>query len=138
SEEKIIKYLLAENQAKIFWDIDDFFLENPHNQTGKFIRKYKRNWSYYHTNPFEWIFDEFSKEKNIQIIGTAKSVGQAKVVGNILEKQLHENPDSLSKTALVLSEKSLLIPALYALPKSVKTLNITLEYSARNNPIQFL
>jgi len=138
SEEKIIKYLLAENQAKIFWDIDEFFLENPHNQAGKFIRKYKRNWSYYHTNPFEWIFDEFSKEKNIQIIGTTKSVGQAKVVGEILEKQLHKNPDSLSKTALVLSEKSLLIPVLYALPKNVETLNITLEYSARNNPIQFL
>ncbi len=138
SEEKIIQHLLKEKQAKIYWDIDKVFLEDSHNQAGYFIRNIKKNWKHYDSNPFEWIFDEFSKEKNIQIIGTAKSVGQAKVVGQVLEKQIDENPESLNKTALVLSEKSLLIPVLYALPESVKSLNITLEYSARNNPIQFL
>lgn len=138
SEEKIIKYLLAENHAKIYWDIDKFFLENINNQAGKFIRRSKNKWSYYNSNPFEWIFDEFSQEKQIKIIGTAKSVGQAKVVGKILENQIDKAPEILNKTALVLSEKSLLIPVLYALPKNVESLNITLEYSARNNPIQFL
>lgn len=138
SEEKILQYLLKENQAKIYWDIDRTFLEDSHNQAGHFIRKSKKEWKHFDSNPFEWVFDEFSKEKNIKIIGTAKSVGQAKVVGEILEKQINENPESLSKTALVLSEKSLLIPVLYALPENVKSLNITLEYSARNNPIQFL
>jgi len=138
SEEKIIQYLLSENKAKIYWDIDRCFLENRHNQAGYFIRRIKEKWSYYKSNPFEWIFDEFSKEKNIHIIGTPKSIGQAKVVGEILEKQLTKNPENIGKTALVLSEKSLLIPILYALPKNVENLNITLEYSARNNPIQFL
>lgn len=138
SEEKIIQYLLKENQAKIYWDIDKSFLEDSHNQAGYFVRNIKSSWKYYNSNPFEWISDEFSKEKNIHIIGTAKSVGQAKVVGQIIEKQTRENPDSLNKTALVLSEKSLLIPVLYALPENVNSLNITLEYSARNNPIQFL
>lgn len=138
SEEKIIKHLLRENKASIYWDTDRAYLENKYNQAGYFTRKIKQNWSYYKSNPFEWIFDEFSKDKNIHIIGAAKSIGQAKVVGEILEKQLAENPDSLSKTALILSEKSLLIPVLYSLPESVGTPNITLEYSARNNPIQFL
>jgi len=138
SEEKIIQYLLSENKAKIYWDIDRYFLENRHSQSGYFIRKIKEKWSYYKSNPLEWIFDEFSKEKNIHIIGTSKSIGQAKVVGEIIEKQLTENPESIHKTALILSEKSLLIPILYALPKNVDNLNITLEYSARNNPIQFL
>lgn len=138
SEEKIIQYLLKENQAKIYWDIDRTFLEDSHNQAGHFIRKSKKEWKHFDSNLFEWVFDEFSKEKNIKIIGTAKSVGQAKVVGEILEKQINENPESLSKTALVLSEKSLLITVLYALPENVESLNITLEYSARNNPIQFL
>lgn len=138
SEEKIIQSLLKENKAKIYWDIDKSFIEDTYNQAGHFIRKYKNNWSYYKTHPFDWITDEFSKEKNINIIGTAKSIGQAKVVGKILENQLNANPKSLSKTALVLSEKSLLIPVLYALPSNVDRLNVTLEYSARNNPIQFL
>lgn len=138
SEEKIIKHLLRENKASIYWDTDRAYLEDKYNQAGYFTRKIKQNWSYYKSNPFEWIVDEFSKDKNIHIIGAAKSIGQAKVVGEILEKQLAENPESLSKTALILSEKSLLIPVLYSLPESVGTPNITLEYSARNNPIQFL
>ncbi len=138
SEEKIIQFLLQEKKAKIYWDIDKAFIEDTHNQAGYFIRKYKNNWSYYKSNPFDWIGDEFSQNKNIRIIGTAKSVGQAKVVGQIIEQQLEGNPDSLSKTALVLSEKSLLIPMLYSLPGNVEHLNVTLEYSARNNPIQFL
>lgn len=138
SEEKIIKHLLRENKASIYWDTDRAYIENKYNQAGYFTRKIKQNWSYYKSNPFEWIFDEFSKDKKIQVIGAAKSIGQAKVVGEILEKQLAEYPDSLSKTALILSEKSLLIPVLYSLPESVGTPNITLEYSAKNNPIQFL
>ncbi len=138
SEEQIIKYLLKEQQAKVYWDIDTAFLQDSHNQAGHFIRKIKNSWSYYHSHPFEWIFDEFSKEKNIKIIGTAKSVGQAKVVGKIIEDQIENDFESLNKTALVLSEKSLMIPVLYALPANVESLNITLEYSARNNPIQFL
>jgi len=138
SEEKIIQYFLAENRAKIYWDIDRYFLENRQNQTAYFIRKFKEKWSYYKSNTFEWIFDEFSKEKNIHVIGTAKSIGQAKVVGEILEKQFDKNTENINKTALVLSEKSLLMPILYALPKNVENLNITLQYSTRNNPIQFL
>jgi len=102
SEEKIIQYLLLENKAKIYWDIDRYFLENKHSQAGYFIRKIKEKWSYYKSNSFEWIFDEFSKEKNIHIIGTSKSIGQAKVVGEILEKQHTQNPESINKTALVL------------------------------------
>lgn len=138
SEEQIIKYLLKENQAKIYWDIDRVFLQDLDNQTGYFIRKIKNNWNYYNSNPFEWVFDEFSQQKNIKIIGTAKSVGQAKVVGKIIEQIIQKDSESLNKTALVLSEKSLMIPVLYALPANVDSLNITLEYSARNNPIQFL
>lgn len=138
SEEKVIQHLLKEGKTEIYWDIDKVFMEDFYNQAGYFIRKYKKEWAYYNSSPFEWVFDEFSKEKNISIIGTAKSVGQAKVVGNILEHQLSENPESLNKTALILPEKSLLVPLLYSLPENVKNLNITLEYSARNNPVQFL
>jgi len=106
SEEKIIQYLLAQNKAKIYWDIDCYFLENRQNKTGYFIRKFKEKWSYYKSNPFEWIFDEFSQEKNIHIIGTAKSIGQAKTVGEILEKQLDQNPESIHKTSDSVPDKS--------------------------------
>src|SRR5690606_25761928 len=138
AEEKIIKHLLNEKAAQIYFDIDNTFLENPYNLSGHFIRKIKNKWNYFNSNPFDWVFDEFSSAKNIEIIGTPKAIGQAKVVGEIIDNLITQNPDSINKTALVLSEKNLLIPVLYSLPQSVTNLNITLGYSAKNNPIQFL
>lgn len=138
AEEKIIKHLLKQNVANIYFDSDRAFLENTYNLAGHFIRKIKSKWNYFNSNPFEWVFDEFSKVKNIEIIGTPKAIGQAKVVGEIMNNLISENPDNINATALVLSEKNLLIPVLYSLPDSVTNLNITLGYSAKNNPAQFL
>lgn len=138
SEEKIITTLLVLERATIYWDIDVAFVKNKNNLTGKFIQKMKKEWRYFQTHPFQWEVDEFSKPKNIYVFGTSKTVGQAKIVGEILEKHISSDKQAIDKTALILSEKSMLLPVLNAMPASVEHLNITLEYSARNNPIQFL
>jgi hypothetical protein len=137
AEEKIIRHLLSSGQAEIYWDIDETFLNDPYHDAGLFIRRFKQGWREYHTQPFEWIINEFSESKNIKIIGTPKSVGQAKIAGEIIE-QIQQQGSSLDKTALVLGEESLLIPVLYSLPKTVGSLNITMGYSSRNNPAQIL
>src|SRR5690606_38260985 len=100
-------------------------------------RKIKQNWSYYNNQPFNWILEEFSTEKNIQIIGTPKAVGQAKIIGEIVENH-PQNPHNLSKTVIILPEKNLLTSVLYSLPSSAGDLNITLGYPSKNNPVQFL
>jgi hypothetical protein len=139
SEEKIIQQLIASNQAKIYWDADQTFLNDPYHDAGLFLRRFKESWKHYKSNPFEWIVDEFSDFKNIQVIGTPKTIGQAKIVGSIIEKNIIENPNaSLDKVAIVLGEENLLIPMLYALPNSVGALNITMGYSSKNNPAQIL
>ncbi len=137
AEEKIIQHLLTLGQAKIYWDIDYAFLNDPYHDAGLFIRRFKKEWKEYSNQPFEWITDEFSEPKNINIIGTPKTVGQAKIAGELIE-QLTREGYSLDKTALVLGEESMLIPLLYSLPKSVGALNITMGYSSRNNPAQLL
>ncbi|MEZ7515614.1 PD-(D/E)XK nuclease family protein [Flavobacterium frigidarium] len=139
SEEKIIQHLIAVDQAKIFWDADQTFLNDPYHDAGLFLRRFKSNWKHYKSNPFEWIVDEFSQTKNIQVIGTPKTIGQAKIAGMIIEKILDENPmASLDKVAIVLGEENVLVPLLYSLPASVGALNITMGYSSKNNPAQIL
>ena len=139
AEEKIVQELLAVGQAKIYWDADQTFLNDPYHDAGLFLRRFKENWKHYKSHPFEWIVNDFSGTKNIQVIGTPKSVGQAKIAGSILEQTILENPDkSLDKVAVVLGEESLLVPLLYSLPASVGALNITMGYSAKNNPAQIL
>jgi hypothetical protein len=137
AEEKIIQHLLSIGQGKIYWDIDQAFLNDPYHDAGLFIRRFKKEWRQYASQPFEWIVDEFSQSKNINIIGTPKTVGQAKIAGELVE-QLQQHGYSLDKTALVLGEENMLIPLLYSLPASVGALNITMGYSSRNNPAQLL
>ena len=139
AEEKIVQHLLALDQAKIYWDADQTFLNDPYHDAGLFVRRFKENWKHYKSHPFEWIADDFSQLKNIQVIGSPKTVGQAKIAGSIIEKIINENPTrSLDKVAVVLGEENLLIPVLYSLPSSVGALNITMGYSGKNNPSQIL
>jgi hypothetical protein len=139
SEEKIIQHLIAADQAKIYWDADQTFLNDPYHDAGLFLRRFKANWKHYKSNPFEWIVDDFSQTKNIQVIGTPKTIGQAKITGAIIENILNENPTaSLDKVAVVLGEENVLVPLLYSLPSTVGALNITMGYSSKNNPAQIL
>lgn len=135
AEEQIIQKLLKNGLAKVYWDTDDAFLNDTDHGAGYFARRIKQNWSYYKSHPYEWIVDEFKQSKNIEIISTPKSVGQAKIVGTIVE-QLQKNQTNLQKTAVVLSEENLLIPVLYALPNTVASLNVTMNYDSKSNPIQ--
>ncbi|MBF7091089.1 PD-(D/E)XK nuclease family protein [Flavobacterium sp. ALJ2] len=139
AEEKIIQHLIASDQAKIYWDIDKTFLNDPYHDAGLFVRRFKQDWKHYKANSFEWIFDDFSHSKNIQVIGTPKTIGQAKITGSIIEEIITNNPDSsLDKVAVVLGDENMLVPLLYALPSTVGALNITMGYSSKNNPTQIL
>ncbi len=139
AEEKIAQQLIAKDIALIFWDIDAVFLNDVSHDAGLFVRRFKNTWPHYKTNPFEWIVTNYSEEKNIQIIGTAKAIGQAKIVSGIIDKLILEKPNaSLDKVALVLGDENMLIPMLHSLPASVGSLNITMGNSSKNNPIQLL
>jgi hypothetical protein len=139
AEERIIQHLIASDQAKIYWDVDQTFLNDPYHDGGLFVRRFKESWKHYKSNPFEWIVDDFSQSKNIQVIGTPKTIGQAKIAGSIIENIINANPNAtLDKVAVVLGEENLLVPLLYSLPSSVGALNITMGYSSKNNPAQIL
>ena len=139
SEERIIQHLMASDQASIYWDVDQAFLNDPFHDAGLFVRRFKESWKHYKSNHFEWIVNDFSQPKNIQIIGTPKTIGQAKIAGSIIENIINANPDvPLDKFAIVLGEENILVPLLYSLPSSVGALNITMGYSSKNNPAQIL
>ena len=139
AEEQIIQHLMASGQAGIYWDADMTFLNNSFHDAGLFLRRFKESWKHYKSHPFEWIFDDFSKTKNIEVIGTPKSIGQTKIAGSIIAKTIEDNPNvNLDRVAIILGEENMLLPLLHALPETVGALNITMGYSAKNNPAQIL
>jgi len=137
AEERIFQHLLLHEKALVYWDIDYSILQDSFHDAGLFIRKYKKEWKQYANQSFKWIDSHFEQEKNIQIIGTPKTVGQTKIVGNLIEKIQVNNPD-LQNTAVVLGDENLLLPVLYNLPETVESLNITMGYPSKNNPAQLL
>ncbi|MEK8178888.1 PD-(D/E)XK nuclease family protein [Flavobacterium buctense] len=138
AEEKIIQHLLALDKAKIYWDIDETLLHDSFHDAGLFQRKFKSEWIYYKTHPYEWIVNDFTETKNIHVIATSKSIGQAKITGSIIEKHIAKNDSNLQNVAVVLGEENLLLPVLHSLPDSVNALNVTMGFSSKNNPAQLL
>lgn len=137
AEEKIFQHLMLHEKALVYWDIDYAILQDPFHDAGLFIRKYQKEWKQFANQSFKWIETHFEKPKNIQIIGTPKTVGQTKIVGNLIEEIQSKNPD-LQNTAVVLGDENLLLPVLYNLPETVESLNITMGYPSKNNPTQLL
>lgn len=136
AEEKIIQHLLATDIAEIYWDIDQTFINDIQHDAGLFQRRIKSEWNHYKNNNYQWVFDDFKKEKNIQIIGTSKSIGQAMICGDLVQQIAVKN--ELKDTAVVLADENLLLPVLYSLPENVSSLNITMGFVGKNNPAQIL
>ncbi|WP_246124808.1 PD-(D/E)XK nuclease family protein [Algibacter pacificus] len=137
AEETIIQKLLESRLAKVYWDIDSVFINNPKHDAALFTRQHKKNWNYFKKQPFEWITENYSKEKNINIYGVPKNIGQAKYIGTLL-KNIEAETKSLQSTAVVLGDENLLIPVLNSIPASVDALNITMGFPLKSIPLASL
>ena len=120
AEIAIIKELLHNDIANIYWDIDKSFLENTSHDAGVFMRQHK-SWNYYNTHDFNWLGETYNQQKNISVVGIPKNVGQAKYIGELL---IELNQKSLNNTALVLGNESLLFPILTSIPEEIDSVNI--------------
>lgn len=134
SESQIIQGLLQNDLAHIYWDIDDTFITDNVHDAGVFTRAHKLKWNYFKTHPFNWVSSHYKTEKNIEVIGIPKLVGQAKYIGHILE-DISKNNINMSKVAVILGEEQLLIPVLNSIPKSIEKLNVTMGLSLQLVPL---
>ena len=134
SEQTIIRELLQNNLAEMYWDIDAVFFNNKKHSASFFIRKYEAEWAHFKINPFNWITDRYSKDKNITILGVPKNVGQAKQVGTIL-RNLKREKSTLDHTAVILGDENLSIPVLNSIPQGVNALNITMGFPLKTVPL---
>lgn len=132
AEEKLFKKLVKDKRAEIFWDTDEYYLNHELQEAGHSIRRYAKAWI-----PSDWKFRSerlIKDSKNVDIIGAAKKAVQAKVAGNIIREWLEEGKSPIS-IAVVLADESLLLPLLYSMPESVKSVNISMGLSLRSTPL---
>ena len=132
SEIFIVRELLTQDRAQVFWDIDKQMLDDELHQAGRFIRSYISTWPEYKQQPFNQAHAHFHDPKSIKVTQVQQQLGQAKEIGDLLAKM--DNQQDWSKTAVVLADESLLMPLLYALPPSIDKLNITMGFPLDQHP----
>jgi len=128
AESNIIQRILQTKNAEIYWDVDEYYLVDPIHDAGYFIRGHKKKWPYLQENPLKGISSFFLQKKNIQVIGVPKNISQVKYVGALLKEINIENSDLLKRTAVVLSDETLLNPLLNSIPSEIEKVNITMGY----------
>lgn len=133
-EEKIIGSLVKEGKAEIFWDADEYFVNNYEQESGKFLRK---NLKSMRTKSPMWVENNLSKPdgKFVNIIGAPLNIGQVKALAIQLKELSDSNSNDPNKAAVILPDESLLLPVLYSIPADIKKINVTMGFPFKNSPL---
>ena len=119
--------LKSKGIADFYWDYDFKYAnisEDTANKAHYFTRTNLENYKSKYK-----LEKESYPETTIHTIGCSSNIGQTKYTNQLLNTLLKKETDNDNsiKTALILSDESLLIPMLYALPID-KSVNITMGY----------
>ncbi|GAB3759786.1 PD-(D/E)XK nuclease family protein [Spirosoma pomorum] len=87
AEEQIIRVLVEAQKAELFWDADQYYVENPQQEAGEFLRRYQKNgWLFSRENRAD--LQQLSNnllgtDKRIRVIGVPNASMQTKVAGKL-------------------------------------------------------
>lgn len=132
TEEKLIKHFITHFGAEIYWDVDDYYLQDKNQEAGLFFRDYQKDEVFKSTFPAQIPTLIETKKAQIHTYATPLKVNQANIVGTILEKIPKENWE---ETVVILPDEQLLFPVLHSLPEQVDKVNVTMGYPVKNAPV---
>lgn len=133
SEIYIIKKLINENKAKIYFDTDDYYLENFEHEAGNLLRKHIKKLDLKEIN---WTQNKMKTHKvNISINATSTKITEIKALGSKLKDLIIDNKIRGNNTAIILENKDYLTPLLTSLPEEIKELNISINYPLKETLI---
>lgn len=127
-EEKLVKSLLQWDKAQCFFQADEYYINDTRQEAGKFLRQHKTWKEFNDSRAFQWIENDFAKDKTIKTYEVSGNITQSKVLPEIF-KEL--NDENLSNTAVILLDENLL-PATLEAMSTVDHLNITMGFPLKN------
>ncbi|NID11165.1 PD-(D/E)XK nuclease family protein [Fibrivirga algicola] len=144
SEEHIIRVLTGTTKAELIWDVDSYYLNDPEQEAGYFLRQYKNEKGLPGFKNRTGFADQGEAEtvaigntltttpKHMRMVGVPTASLQAKVAGQLVD-QGEEGDKPGGRTVIVLADETLLVPVLYSLNETVSDLNVTMGLSLRNS-----
>lgn len=133
SEELIIKNYIEKYRARTYWDVDSWYMNNPEQEAGRFLREYAKDNLFTHHFP-KRIPAAIQAEKSIIQYPLPSKSEQCMAAGKLIEKLLIEEGIPEEEIAVILPAEDLLFPLLNALPQAVKKINITMGYPLKHTP----
>ncbi|NQZ78873.1 MAG: PD-(D/E)XK nuclease family protein, partial [Ekhidna sp.] len=133
AEEQLIKHFVSEFDADILWDIDDYYLSDENQEAGDFLRRYMKD-PILGTDFPSPLPKRVTAPKLVEVTGVSLEVGQAKLVGEEIEKLLSSGVKR-EEIVVVLPQDYMLFPVLNALPEQVDKLNVTMGYPLKDTPL---
>jgi len=140
AEDEIITELIKLHKAELYWDADEYYINDTIQEAGTFLRKnFRKLVSIPNKKGSEqpnWIENNLSQSfKNIKIIGAPLLAGESKALGEVLQGLISETIPEGENTAIVLPDENMLMPVLYSIPEEIDKLNVTMGYPLKNSPL---
>ena len=137
SEKKLFSYLKNRNKADFFWDYSDWILDsfkkseniiNENYGAGFFIKENMFDYP----SPADWTLPVPDKDSlpEVTIVPVSTSLDQVSEINSFLT----DNSNNDLRTALILTDENMLIPALHGIPEQIEHVNITMGYPLKNTP----
>jgi hypothetical protein len=133
AEEEIIGHFVTNCGSRVYWDIDEYYLNSEWQEAGRFFRTYKAN-SVFSKTFLRDVPANFRKHKNVQVFGAPQPVAQAKLLGQVLEEEL-KTKWVAEETVVILPDEKLLLPVLHAVSGYVEELNVTMGFPLASTPM---
>ena len=132
AEEKILEHFVGLG-SKVYWDGDDYYVNNDRQEAGRFIREYQQHPILRDTLSAGFP-SNFRKQKSVKLFSSPQPVGQTKLMAQIIDAELKKGmvPED---TLIVLPDEKLLMPVLHGIAGSVEKLNVTMGFSLSNTPL---
>lgn len=129
-EQRLFSTLKEQGKAEFYWDYDRYYMPPSHQEAGRYISRYLDKFPNELSaerisgglDP-DCIYDNLSKDKDVTYVSAPTENIQARYVSHWLEE--HQRSNDGSRTAIVLSDESLLQTVVHCLPENIKDVNIT-------------
>lgn len=126
AEEQIIKRLVTNDSGRVFWDADEYYIDDITQEAGHFLRRYRDSFS-----GFSWSENQISQNHRIGIHHCPTPISMVSIGAEMLRDL---DAEALGKTAVVLADESLLIPFLHSIPDNVQKVNVTMGVPLQSTP----
>ena len=128
-EKVLFDHLRNVCDARFFWDCDDYYMQDRHQEAGLFVRENIAR--YGQAAGFVNRTDNFVQPKEVTAVSVPSGALQCKYAADFLRDVIARQGYAGKETAIVLTDESLLLPLLYAIPPEAGEINVTMGYPLR-------